>query len=439
MTTDSSEIASASTAPTIFISHSAVDQALAQALISLLQASLTLTGGEDIRCTSSAGYGAKQGDVAAQLKNDIANCTVVIALFTPASIKSAWVWLECGAAWMVHPTKIVPIFATRALSKTVPLPIVAQNRVIGDDPKAKSTLWSFLNDIAQHNSLPLKSNGLFLDLVDKFFEELKKSGGPVVPIVEPLPSVDDFCQISQLSSELRRQRFAESREDKNSLFHTHLHVIENRQLGAVKKAVEDFFKPLLPANIHDVVLWSTLGSIELAVTFRAPPKIGSDLQKRLIDRIHASAALGLPSVTKLEDMLDYYHYELAHEYNWGNGQYVSGHRIHRPKSKGIDRNTHAFIRLRHREATFEERCENVEKLNTLFEMENAKTNNDFYVDVYGASKCFSVVIIEMHLPCGRQESIKLLSIALESQLASWNKETFIVYDMEPLAPRTHLA
>jgi hypothetical protein len=84
----------------IFISHSARDKELAEALIELLRAAIRGLTDDDIRCTSVAGYGFEAGvETDIRLRTEVNSSVTFIGLITPSSIQSAYVLFELGARW----------------------------------------------------------------------------------------------------------------------------------------------------------------------------------------------------------------------------------------------------------------------------------------------------------------------------------------------------
>jgi len=83
----------------IFISHSSADVDLAEALTDVLEGALHL-GRDAIRCTSVTGYklptGARIDD---QLRFEIEQSEVFVALITETSLSSTYVLFELGARW----------------------------------------------------------------------------------------------------------------------------------------------------------------------------------------------------------------------------------------------------------------------------------------------------------------------------------------------------
>ena len=83
----------------IFVSHSKEDKKLAESLVEYLTLVLEIEA-RQIRCTSVDGYKHSPGDhTSIRLRNDLAECTAVIGLVTPDSLKSSWVLFELGAGW----------------------------------------------------------------------------------------------------------------------------------------------------------------------------------------------------------------------------------------------------------------------------------------------------------------------------------------------------
>jgi hypothetical protein len=94
----------------IFISHSSLDQGVAESLIDFLEAGLTAPRGT-IRCTSVHGYKLEGGDDGPDvLRQDLNDCSVVLGLITPNSLRSAYVLMELGAAWALG-RKAIPLLA----------------------------------------------------------------------------------------------------------------------------------------------------------------------------------------------------------------------------------------------------------------------------------------------------------------------------------------
>jgi TIR domain-containing protein len=102
------EAATTGDEPDIFISHSSRDEALASALINVFEAALNPV---NIRCSSVAGYRFKVGgDFPEQMRAEVDQSKVFVALLTPASVRSPEVLFEIGARWGTK-NKFLPLLA----------------------------------------------------------------------------------------------------------------------------------------------------------------------------------------------------------------------------------------------------------------------------------------------------------------------------------------
>ena len=85
--------------PLVFISHSSVDGALAEAVARLIHRALSLDSA-DVRCSSAPGYRLPAGSkIDEALGPEVTDSTVFIAILTPSSLQAPYVLLECGARW----------------------------------------------------------------------------------------------------------------------------------------------------------------------------------------------------------------------------------------------------------------------------------------------------------------------------------------------------
>jgi len=95
----------------VFVSHSSRDEQLANALIKVLEAAF---GKIKIRCSSVPRYRfTVGGDYRAQLRAEVDQSTVFIALLTPASLRSSEVLFEIGARWGADKL-LLPLLASGA-------------------------------------------------------------------------------------------------------------------------------------------------------------------------------------------------------------------------------------------------------------------------------------------------------------------------------------
>jgi TIR domain len=108
--------------PRIFISHRHKDQAMAKALIELLETAFVIRSA-DIRCTSVQGYMLTPGErTSEELRSNLAGAELVIGLLSPGTNESNYVLAELGAAWGQNVTTF-PLLVRGATYADVPSPL----------------------------------------------------------------------------------------------------------------------------------------------------------------------------------------------------------------------------------------------------------------------------------------------------------------------------
>ena len=108
--------------PRIFISHRHKDQAIAKALIDLLECTF-YTEPVDIRCTSVQGYMLTPGErTSEELRSNLAGAELVMGLLSPDTTESNYVLAELGAAWGRDVTTF-PLLTRGATYADVPSPL----------------------------------------------------------------------------------------------------------------------------------------------------------------------------------------------------------------------------------------------------------------------------------------------------------------------------
>jgi TIR domain len=108
--------------PRIFISHRHKDQAIAKALIDLLECAFYIEP-VDIRCTSVQGYMLTPGErTSEELRSNLAGAELVMGLLSPDTTESNYVLAELGAAWGRDVTTF-PLLARGATYADVPSPL----------------------------------------------------------------------------------------------------------------------------------------------------------------------------------------------------------------------------------------------------------------------------------------------------------------------------
>jgi hypothetical protein len=114
--------------PRVFISHRHKDQAIAKALIELLESAFYIES-TDIRCTSVQGYMLTPGErTSEELRSNLAGAELVMGLLSPGTTESNYVLAELGAAWGRDVTTF-PLLARGATYSDVPSPLNERHSV----------------------------------------------------------------------------------------------------------------------------------------------------------------------------------------------------------------------------------------------------------------------------------------------------------------------
>jgi hypothetical protein len=164
----------------VFISHSADDEDLTQAFISLLEAAFHFEE-RDVRCTSLPGYKLRTGThTSTQLKQELNDAELVLCILTPVSTESEWVRFELGAAWAMNEKWVVPLLAGLDYDE-LPGPLREVHAIKATDSDGIYQLLDEIRDKLQWPSRPAaKVAGKVRDLVEsaEAYEDLEESESP---------------------------------------------------------------------------------------------------------------------------------------------------------------------------------------------------------------------------------------------------------------------
>lgn len=128
----------------IFISHSAIDEKLAAALVDCIYSCIVLDD-EDIRCTSVPGHKLSIGsDAATLLRDELDSTSVVIGLLTNNAIRSSWVLFELGSTWGAQ-KKIQPLLADDINYNDLPGPLTGSHAA---KLSSKNDLTQFVSELS---------------------------------------------------------------------------------------------------------------------------------------------------------------------------------------------------------------------------------------------------------------------------------------------------
>ncbi len=150
------------TSPRIFVSHRHRNEAVARALVALLQAAFDI-GKADIRCTSVRPFRLPVGErTPDRLRAELRSAEAVLGLIAPDTNESSYVLFELGAAWS-HGILTCPLLIGTATNVNIPDPIRDLNPLSLTDHRDCHQL---LDDLEDASSLDRKQ-GVGSDVQDK--------------------------------------------------------------------------------------------------------------------------------------------------------------------------------------------------------------------------------------------------------------------------------
>lgn len=161
----------------VFISHSSADKGIAEDFVKLLRASLRLSA-KDIRCTSVDGYRLPGGaDASEQLRQEVFESDIFIALLSPISIQSIYVMFELGARWGAKKL-FIPILVKGLTAGALRAPLSAIHAINGAE---EGQLHSLLEQCRNSLSLDLEPTDAYLANLKSFVSSATAVPAPINP------------------------------------------------------------------------------------------------------------------------------------------------------------------------------------------------------------------------------------------------------------------
>ena len=128
----------------LFISHSSADKIIAEAFVKFLRSGLPIVA-KDIRCTSVDGFKLSAGTNSDdQLKQEIFDAQVFLALLSPVSMQSIYVMFELGARWGSR-RYLAPIMVAGLLPSSLKPPLSAIHAISGT---SEGDLHQLIDDLS---------------------------------------------------------------------------------------------------------------------------------------------------------------------------------------------------------------------------------------------------------------------------------------------------
>lgn len=155
----------------LFISHSSQDVRIVTALITLMRSALNLSASH-IRCTSVEGYRFDAGiTFDDQLRIELRESKLFLALLTPASIGSAYVLFELGARWGAG-LPMIPLLAAGAITANLQGPLKSLNALECD---VAAQVHQLIDQIAKALNVQPESPSVYQKCIDELIEASKSA------------------------------------------------------------------------------------------------------------------------------------------------------------------------------------------------------------------------------------------------------------------------
>lgn len=150
----------------IFISHSNADKKIAESLIDLIRLALNVKAG-DIRCTSVDGYklpaGAESNN---QLKTEVFESEIFIAILSPTSMTSIYVMFELGARWGAN-RYLAPIMTNGTKARDLKAPLSAIHAITGS---SEPDMLQLIEDLAERLHITTEKPAIYNKALRAFTE-----------------------------------------------------------------------------------------------------------------------------------------------------------------------------------------------------------------------------------------------------------------------------
>ena len=158
----------------VFVSHSSADRRIAEAFVELLRAALPI-GAKDIRCTSIDGYKLDAGSKAdEQLRQEVFDAPVFVALLSPTSMKSVYVLFELGARWATK-GHLAPVMVAGLDSTHLKAPLSAIHAVSG---ASDADVHQLIGVLAKRLSVRAEEPAVYLKALNAFLGTARAPSSP---------------------------------------------------------------------------------------------------------------------------------------------------------------------------------------------------------------------------------------------------------------------
>jgi hypothetical protein len=182
----------------IFISHSSKDKEVADRMIDLLRAALTIRH-DLIRCTSISGYRLEIGQLITEaLRLEVLSARVFIGIITPNSLRSAYVLFELGARWGAG-GGIAPVLACGARASQLEGPVKEYHALKCTD---RDEMNQFVRDLGRKLQMELAGAEIYQKQIDRLVEASSKDAVAEIGFEEIKDAIFERGGPSQEDSEI---------------------------------------------------------------------------------------------------------------------------------------------------------------------------------------------------------------------------------------------
>lgn len=299
----------------VFVTHSSVDQALAQGLVDALRSGTSI--GDRIFCSSVDGLDVENGeDFHTRIGKELQRACLVIPLITPAYLDSAFCMWELGAAWGRRKT-ISPVRVEQV--KPSDLPELLRSRQV--KMLTVAGLDSVANAVARAADCDLNSS-IWQRHRDDF--------------IQRVPAITAKLRTAWSSTERAKQRRAEKVTSAASEFHDAIGYIRDAgYLGLLGKPASHLREPLRDFTRSLARFFTSVTGgpcrITLKQTLLSAGPDGSEVYVKDITRSHGAVQRGLDAVRANTDFNDIvmnqfnYFFENDLDTRRATGQYDNSH------------------------------------------------------------------------------------------------------------------
>lgn len=153
----------------LFISHSSKDEEIVNCLVNIIVKAFRLPA-SSIRCTSLNGYKLPVGAKIEQLREEVLNSKVLIAVLTPNTKSSTYAMFELGCRWGTD-KPLIPIVCVSNAKGLLSEPLKSLNYTVTCDPLS---ILHFIDSLGKALGKKSQSATVYMEEVEELVDIVKK-------------------------------------------------------------------------------------------------------------------------------------------------------------------------------------------------------------------------------------------------------------------------